>query len=49
MWKVSDVPAAVQRVRDAGGAVLSEPAQQPYGISAECLDDQGGHFYLGDT
>ncbi|MDQ2721878.1 MAG: VOC family protein [Actinomycetota bacterium] len=49
MWKVSDVPAAVQRVRDAGGAVLSDPAQQPYGISAECLDDQGGHFYLGDT
>jgi len=49
MWKVPDVPAAVERVRQAGGTVVSEPMQQPYGMSAECLDDQGGRFYLGDA
>jgi predicted enzyme related to lactoylglutathione lyase len=47
MWTVSDVEAAVTRVRQAGGTVLAEPAQQPYGISAECTDDQGARFYLG--
>jgi len=49
MWKVPDVAAAVDRVREAGGTVVSEPAQQPYGTRAECLDDQGGRFYLGDA
>ncbi len=49
MWKVPDVPAAVERVRAAGGTVLSGPEQQLYGMSAECLDDQGGRFYLGDA
>jgi type IV pilus assembly protein PilC len=28
--------------------VLAEPARQPYGISAECVDDQGARFYLGE-
>jgi predicted enzyme related to lactoylglutathione lyase len=47
MWTVGDIDAAVARVRDAGGTVLAEPARQPYGISAECTDDQGTRFYLG--
>lgn len=48
MWTVSDMDTAVARVREAGGTVLAEPARQPYGVSAECTDDQGGHFYLGE-
>jgi predicted enzyme related to lactoylglutathione lyase len=47
MWTVSDIDAAVARVREAGGTVLAEPARQPYGVTAECTDDQGGRFYLG--
>ncbi|HEY9315000.1 VOC family protein [Williamsia sp.] len=47
MWVVDDIEVAVQRVRDGGGTVIAEPSQQPYAISAECLDDQGARFYLG--
>lgn len=47
MWTVADIEAAVARVRAAGGTVLAEPSQQPYGLSAECADDQGARFYLG--
>lgn len=47
MWTVADIDEAVARVREAGGTVLQEPARQPYGVSAECTDDQGGRFYLG--
>ncbi|TDO08768.1 putative glyoxalase superfamily protein PhnB [Mycobacterium sp. BK086] len=47
MWTVADIDAAVTRVREAGGTVLAEPDRQPYGISAECTDDQGARFYLG--
>jgi uncharacterized glyoxalase superfamily protein PhnB len=47
MWTVADIDAAVSRVREAGGTVLQEPARQPYGQMAECTDDQGGRFYLG--
>lgn len=47
MWTVADIDAAVARVRAAGGTVLQEPARQPYGLMAECLDDQGDRFYLG--
>lgn len=47
MWTVADIDAAVARVREAGGTVLQEPERQPYGITAECADDQGGRFYLG--
>ena len=36
------------RVREAGGTVLAEPARQPYGVTAECTDDQGARFYLGE-
>ncbi|BBX84343.1 glyoxalase [Mycolicibacterium aubagnense] len=47
MWTVSDVDAAVARVREAGGTVIDEPSRQPYGMSALCTDDQGARFYLG--
>lgn len=48
MWTVDDIDAAVARVREAGGTVIDEPSQQSYGISAQCTDDQGGRFYLGE-
>lgn len=47
MWVVDDIELAVRRVRDGGGTVISGPEQQSYAISAECLDDQGARFYLG--
>ncbi|MBU9763650.1 glyoxalase [Mycobacterium sp. TNTM28] len=47
MWTVADIEVAVDRVREAGGTVLQEPSRQPYGLMAECTDDQGGRFYLG--
>ena len=48
MWTVSDIEAAVERVRAAGGTVLEEPSRQDYGRSALCTDDQGSRFYLGE-
>lgn len=47
MWTVADIDAAVARVVEAGGGVVQAPARQPYGLMAECTDDQGGRFYLG--
>ena len=46
MYRVDDIEAAVARVRAAGGTA-TDPERQPYGISAECVDDQGTRFYLG--
>ena len=46
MYRVDDIAAAVDRVRAAGGT-STDPERQPYGISAECTDDQGTRFYLG--
>lgn len=46
MFRVADVEAAVRRVRDAGG-IASDPERQPYGIMANCTDDQGMRFSLG--
>jgi uncharacterized glyoxalase superfamily protein PhnB len=48
MWTVDDIDAAVARVREAGGTVIEEPSQQPYGKTAQCTDDQGTRFYLGE-
>jgi uncharacterized glyoxalase superfamily protein PhnB len=48
MWTVADIDAAVARVREAGGTIVDEPSQQPYGKSAQCADDQGTRFYLGE-
>ena len=47
MWSVDDIEAAVARVREAGGTVIEEPSTQSYGSSAQCSDDQGTRFYLG--
>jgi predicted enzyme related to lactoylglutathione lyase len=47
MWTVADIDTAVARVLEAGGTVIEEPSQQPYGKMAQCTDDQGGRFYLG--
>jgi predicted enzyme related to lactoylglutathione lyase len=46
MYAVSDVHAAVARVRSAGGTA-TDPVQMPYGITSDCVDDQGLRFYLG--
>jgi predicted enzyme related to lactoylglutathione lyase len=46
MYLVDDVAAAVARVRESGGT-STDPALQPYGLTAECADDQGMPFYLG--
>ncbi|HEY3685998.1 MAG TPA: VOC family protein [Streptosporangiaceae bacterium] len=46
MYLVDDVAAAVGRVRASGGT-STEPSRQPYGLTAECTDDQGMPFSLG--
>jgi predicted enzyme related to lactoylglutathione lyase len=46
MYRVDDIEAAVALVRTVGGT-STDPEVQPYGISAECVDDQGTRFYLG--
>ena len=46
MWRVADLREAVGRVRAAGGTA-TEPRQEPYGLTADCTDDQGSRFYLG--
>ena len=46
MWRVADLRAAVGRVRAAGGTA-TEPPPEPYGLTADCTDDQGTRFYLG--
>jgi len=48
MWTVADIDAAVARVREAGGAIIEEPSQRSYGKMAQCTDDQGARFYLGE-
>jgi predicted enzyme related to lactoylglutathione lyase len=45
MFWVEDIEAAVNRVREFGGTA-SDPERQPYGLSSECVDDQGLAFYL---
>ena len=46
VWQVTDLAAAVARVRAAGGA-STEPHREPYGAMAECADDLGFRFTLG--
>jgi len=46
MYLVDDIAAAVARVRAAGGTA-SDPEHQPYGMSSNCVDDQGTRFSLG--
>ncbi|HEU5156738.1 MAG TPA: VOC family protein [Streptosporangiaceae bacterium] len=47
MFVVDDIVSAVERVRAAGGTA-TEPDRKPYGVMAECADDQGTRFYLGE-
>jgi uncharacterized glyoxalase superfamily protein PhnB len=44
-YRVDDIAAAAERVRAAGGHA-DEPARMPFGLLAECVDDQGTTFRL---
>ena len=44
-YRMDDIAAAVDRVRAAGGHA-DEPERKPYGLLAECVDDQGTAFRL---
>jgi predicted enzyme related to lactoylglutathione lyase len=44
-YHVDDIAAAVERVRAAGGHA-DEPDRKPYGLLADCVDDQGVTFRL---
>jgi uncharacterized glyoxalase superfamily protein PhnB len=44
-YRVDDIAAAVERVRAAGGRA-DEPVRRPFGLLAECADDQGMTFHL---
>jgi predicted enzyme related to lactoylglutathione lyase len=44
-FRVDDIAAAVERVRAAGGHAV-EPVRRPFGLLAECVDDQGATFRL---
>lgn len=45
MYAVDDLDAAVERVRAAGGTVR-EVKPEPYGLTADCVDNQGVEFWL---
>jgi predicted enzyme related to lactoylglutathione lyase len=44
-YRVGDLDAALRRVRDNGGQA-AQPQRMPYGLLAECVDDQGIRFEL---
>jgi predicted enzyme related to lactoylglutathione lyase len=44
-WRVDDIFDAVGKVRALGGTA-TDPVERPYGLSADCTDDQGMAFYL---
>jgi predicted enzyme related to lactoylglutathione lyase len=44
-YRVDDIAAAIERVRVAGGRA-DEPVRRPFGLLAECVDDQGTTFRL---
>jgi uncharacterized glyoxalase superfamily protein PhnB len=44
-YRVDDIAAAVGRVRAAGGRA-DEPVRRPFGLLADCADDQGMTFHL---
>jgi len=44
-YRVDDIAAAVERVRAAGGHA-DEPVRRPFGLLADCVDDQGATFRL---
>lgn len=45
MYRVDDIRSAIERVRALGGTA-TPPTREPYGLTADCTDDQGTHFYL---
>jgi predicted enzyme related to lactoylglutathione lyase len=45
MYAVDDLDAALARVTELGGRA-GEPETMPYGISADCVDNQGIGFWL---
>ena len=47
MYRVDDVAAAVAKVRELGGQA-TDPERQPYGVTSDCVDNQGMTFYLGE-
>ncbi|KAA2265726.1 glyoxalase [Solihabitans fulvus] len=44
-YQVDDLAEALRRVREQGGEA-GEPAPRPYGLMADCVDNQGARFYL---
>jgi predicted enzyme related to lactoylglutathione lyase len=43
VFAVTDVEDAVRQVRDLGGTA-TDPHQEPYGVTSECVDNQGLSF-----
>ena len=48
MYAVDDLRAAMARVREQGGTA-AEPEREPYGLSSECVDNQGVEFWLWEV
>ncbi len=46
MYRVDDITAVVDSVRNAGGTA-TDPEAQPYGTTSICTDDQGTRFSVG--
>jgi RNA polymerase sigma-70 factor, ECF subfamily len=44
-YRVDDIAAAVERVR-AAGRHADQPVRRPFGLLADCVDDQGATFRL---
>jgi uncharacterized glyoxalase superfamily protein PhnB len=44
-FRVDDVTATIERILAAGGHA-DEPRHMPYGLLAQCVDDQGATFHL---
>lgn len=44
-YRVDDISTAIDRVRAAGGTA-ADTTREPYGLMAECTDDQGVNFQL---
>jgi uncharacterized glyoxalase superfamily protein PhnB len=44
-FAVEDIHDTIRRIRDAGGEA-EEPAEEPYGLSTMCTDDQGMRFSI---
>jgi len=44
-YRVADIEAAIERVRAAGGQA-GQAQRRPFGLLADCTDDQGGTFRL---